>query len=265
MGTIYQRGKVYYVDLRVNGRRFRKRIGKSKTMAELVLKDFEVKAVKQEFDFEPADAPIAELFKSFLDYSQTNHAPATFRRYWEVTRNFGVYLAYYHQDVSLISQLNLEIFEGYKSYRKNINPVDLEMPENFPFEIPANCLRAKAKTINHEIKTLRAILNFGIKRGMCKENPSKGVTSLKVNDSKAPRFLTREECSRFLKNCDAILYPIFYPFLNTVSALAILEDRRVAGSFRNRCVFRFDSWFCTNFVYGRINILYNTQGKYTLE
>ena len=215
MGIIYQREIVYYVDLRINGRRMRKRIGTSKKMAETVLKDLEIKGIRREFDFEPADAPIAELFKSFHEYSQTNHAPGTYRRYWEVTRNFGVYLAYYHPEVKLISQLNLNIFEDYKTYRKNTDPTKLELPDDFPFEIPANCFRANAKTINYEIKTLRSILNFGIKREMCKENPCKGVTSLKVSDSKAPRFLTFQECGLFLKNCDEYLYPIFYTFLNT--------------------------------------------------
>jgi hypothetical protein len=79
MGIIYQRGKVYYVDLWINGRRIRKRIGTSKKMAETVLKDLEIKVIRRAFDFEPADAPIAELFKSFHEYSQTNHAPGTYR------------------------------------------------------------------------------------------------------------------------------------------------------------------------------------------
>jgi integrase len=215
MGAIYQRGKVYYLDMRINGRRIRKRIGTSKKMAEVVLADFEVKVIKREFDFEPADAPIAELFKSYLEYSKTNHAPGTYRRYWEVTRNFGVYLAFYHPDIKLISQLNLGIFEDYKTYRKNIEPTELKLPDDFPFEIPANCFRGKAKTINYEIKTLRSILNFGVKRGMCRDNPCTGVTSLKINDSKAPRFLTFQESDLFLKNCDEPLYPIFFTFLNT--------------------------------------------------
>lgn len=215
MGSIYQRGKVYYLDMRINGRRVRKKIGTSKKMAEVVLADYEVRLIKREFDFEPADELIGELFKSYLEYSKTNHAPGTYRRYWEVTRNFGVFLAFFHPDVKLISELNLGIFEEYKAYRKNTNPAELKLPEDFPFEIPANCLRAKAKTINYEIKTLRSMLNFGIKRGMCRDNPAKGVTSLKVTDSKAPRFLTFQESDQLLKNCDGSLYPVFFTFLNT--------------------------------------------------
>jgi len=51
MARIYQRGSIWYLDVAYQGRRVRKRVGTSKRMAELALKDAEVKVVKKEFGF----------------------------------------------------------------------------------------------------------------------------------------------------------------------------------------------------------------------
>ncbi len=215
MGTIYKRGKNYYIDTRVKGKRLRKKVGTSKKMAELVLKDIEGKIVRDEYDFSKLDAPLNDLFDAFIEYSETNHAPSTSRRYWNVVKNFQVFLALHFSEVQNISQLNHAIFEKFKKYRRNVNPSELDIPENFPYHIAKNCQPGKAKTINYEIKTLKSIFNFGIKQGMCKENPAKDVTTLKVNDSQIPRFLTFKEADMFLSNCDEEYYPVFFTFLNT--------------------------------------------------
>ena len=39
MASIYKRGKVWYVDYRVGGRRIRNKVGTSKKVAELTLKN----------------------------------------------------------------------------------------------------------------------------------------------------------------------------------------------------------------------------------
>ncbi len=215
MGRIYKRGKIYYVDVRAKGKRLRKKIGTSKKIAEMVLKDLEGKIVRDEYDFSKLDAPLDELFDAFLESSETNHAPSTTRRYWNAIRNFQVFLALDFPDVKKISQLNHAIFEKFKKYRRNVNPSELEVLKNFPYHIPRNCQKGKAKTINYEVKTLRSVLNFGIKQGMCKENSAKDVTTLKVNDSQIPRFLTFKEADSFLSNCDDEHYPVFFTFLNT--------------------------------------------------
>ena len=46
MGNIYKRGKIWYIDVRSKGRRIRKKIGSSKKIAELALKDAEVKIAR---------------------------------------------------------------------------------------------------------------------------------------------------------------------------------------------------------------------------
>jgi integrase len=83
---------------------------------------------------------------------------------------------------------------------------------------------ARAKTINFEIDTLRTIFNLAIKWEYLKENPTQKITRLKVSDSKAPRFLTKEECRRFLDHCPDNLRPIYLTFLNTGMRKAELEN-----------------------------------------
>jgi site-specific recombinase XerD len=83
---------------------------------------------------------------------------------------------------------------------------------------------ARAHTINFEIGTLRAVFNMAIKWDYLKENPTKGVVRLKVNDSKQPRFLTKEECQKLLDNSSEELRNIFYVFLNTGMRKAELEN-----------------------------------------
>ena len=51
MGTIYKRGKNWYLDVRAHGRRIRKRVGSSKKIALLALQDAEVKVARDEFGF----------------------------------------------------------------------------------------------------------------------------------------------------------------------------------------------------------------------
>jgi len=215
MGSIYKRGRNYYIDIRANGKRVRKKVGPVKHLAELVLKDVEVKSAKEKFDFISPDGQLSTLFQSFSDYSKTNHLPSTHLRYWEVLRNFQVFLAIKHKDNIKISQLTQEIIENYKSFRRNVDPRTIKLPDDFPYQIPANCSIAKTKTLNLEIKTLRSMFNYGIRMGFCRDNPFKSVPLLKTTDSKQPRFLSEQECRTLLDYCPKDLRPIFYTFIYT--------------------------------------------------
>ncbi|RKX30139.1 MAG: hypothetical protein DRP46_06085 [Candidatus Zixiibacteriota bacterium] len=60
MRRIYYRnkkkgGRIWFVDYAYQGRRIRKKIGPSKRLAELALKDIEIKIAKQELGFAPSD------------------------------------------------------------------------------------------------------------------------------------------------------------------------------------------------------------------
>jgi len=212
------------LDIRVNGRRVRKRVGTSKRIAELALQDAEVKAARDEFGFTRNDITLDKFFEQFLEYSHANHQPSTMNRYRAVIDHFKQFLKE-KTSVVCISQVNTEIIDRYKVYRKdawtNPNGSPVETDEDVKDYTRRG---ARAHTINFEVGTLKTIFNLAIKWGYLKENPTSEVKKLKVNDSKAVRFLTENECKRLLEACTADLYPIYFTFLNTGMRKAELEN-----------------------------------------
>lgn len=203
MATLRYRGGTYFIDYRVNGRRIRKAVGPSKKIAELALKDLEVKLAKNEIGFITKDADLSKLFQEFLVYSRTNHSPNSQKRYGAIIRNFETFLEGYPY-LSKVSQLTPKTFEDYKAFRKGLG--------------------ASNKTVNIELQTLRAMLTLAVKWGYAKENPTRGVSTLKEDTHIKPRFLSRNECKTLLDNCGEELYPVFYTFLYTGMRKGELEN-----------------------------------------
>jgi len=224
MGRVYKRGGTWYIDYSVKGRRVRKRVGSSKKIAQLALQDAEVKAARGEYGFDQKDIAVDAFFEKFLEYSRANHSKATTQRYRAVVDNFSRFLED-HPDVTFLSQIKPEHIDLYKVYRKDA----LVNPNGKPVKSEEKATEftrkgARAKTINFEIDTLRTIFNLAIKWDYLKENPTQKVTRLKVSDSKPPRFLTKEECQRFLDHCPETLRPVYFTFLNTGMRKAELEN-----------------------------------------
>ncbi len=139
MATLRERNGTYFADYRINGRRFRKKLGRSKRIAELALKDIEVKVAKGELGFSVKDSDLENLFQEFLQYSKTNHAPASQKRYKAILDNFKGFLKDYPY-LTKISHLTSKLFEDYKTFRKDKG--------------------AANKTINIELQTLGAMFNL---------------------------------------------------------------------------------------------------------
>jgi len=234
MARIYQRGKIWYLDLTFKGRRIRKRIGTSKRMAELALKDTEIKIIKDEFGFSKNDLAIESLIQKFLEYNRTNHRATTTKRYKAVTDHFRRFLTEKRKDIIMLSQLTPEVIEGYKTFRRDewVNPNGKDVRTD-------NSRKgARARTVNIELEGIKTMLNLAIKWDYLKDNPMKHVKSLKVDDKKPLRFLTEEECERFLEACPKELYPIYFTFMSTGMRKAELEHLRWDDiEFRNRKIY----------------------------
>jgi len=194
VATLRHRNGTYFADYRINSRRIRKALGSSKRIAELAVKDIEVKIARGELGFEKKDADLNKLFEDFSSYSRTNHAPSTQKRYKAIVDNFKRFLDSC-PFISKISHLNPKTFEDFKKFRME------EEAEN--------------KTINMELQTLRSAFNLAKTWGYTKENPTDSVKKLKITNHIAPRFLTEEECKKLLDACNKWEYPFFYTFLNT--------------------------------------------------
>jgi len=224
MGSIYKRGKIWYIDVRAKGRRIRKRIGSSKRIAELALRDAEVKIARNEFGFGENDIALDKFFDMFVEYSQANHREATTKRYRAVMEHFRAFLETL-RNVTFLSEVTTEVIDRYKVYRKSSWVNGNGHPVENDDEVTAKTRKgARAHTINFEVDTLRMIFNLAIKWDYLKENPTKNVKRLKADDSKPPRFLTTEECRRLLEASPPELYPIYFTFLNTGLRKAELEN-----------------------------------------
>jgi len=225
LGSIYKRGKNWYIDIRVKRRRIRRKVGTSKKLAELALKDAEVKAARDEFGFTNNDIAIDKFFSRFLEYSKASHQPATTARYRVVLDHFKTFLNSYPR-VTFLSEITADLIDRYKVFRKEGRMHhDSETVQSQDEGTQHNRKRGvQAHTVNFEIRTLKLVFNLAIKWGYLKENPTKEVAKLKVNDSKAPRFLTVDECRRLLEACPIKLYPIYFTFLNTGMRKAELEN-----------------------------------------
>jgi site-specific recombinase XerD len=225
MARIYKRNSIWYLDIRVHGRRLRRRVGASKKIAELALKDAEVKVAKDEFGFTKLDIGLAKLIEQFLEYNRTNHRTSTMRRYQAVTDHLRRYIAEKRPDVIMLSQLSTETIEGYKTYRKEswVNPNGKPV-ESDDDVTESTRLGARARTVNLELDGIKTMLNLAICWGYLRDNPMKFVKPLKANDKKPIRFLTKDECDKLLAASPAELYSVFYTFLNTGMRKAELEN-----------------------------------------
>ncbi len=193
----------YYIDYRVNGRRKRKHVGRSKKLASLALKDLEVKLARRELGFEQKDATFLRLLHEFKDYCKTNLSSSTQRRYQAILDNFQRFLRSKYPHLNRLSHFNPKVFEDYKAFRKEED--------------------AHNRTINAELVVLRMMFRLGIQWGYTKENPTDGISKLRIIKKSAPRFLTEEECQKLLDACDDFLYPILSAFLNTGMRKSELE------------------------------------------
>ena len=117
MASLRFRGGRYYVDYRVNGRRFRKATGKSKKVAELALKDIEVRIERNDLGFIEKDVELNKLFAEFLAYGVTHHSPKTQNRYRVILDNFKEFLKKF-SFIKKVSQLDSKLFEDYQTFRK---------------------------------------------------------------------------------------------------------------------------------------------------
>lgn len=215
MGQIRKRGAYWYVDLYLpTGRRYRRRVSRSKHLAELALKDLEVKAERNQLGFlDRKESGVKAFLEDYLQYSKTNHRPSTTVRYRSAINNFLEFIEKIPQMANL-RDITSEVLERYKQHRKTaeISKNGKKGPLTKKGTIKKG---AKSYTVNFELGTLRTIFNLAIRQKYLDENPVREVSFLKADDSKQRRFLTEAECDRLLRACEPEYYPLFFILIHT--------------------------------------------------
>ena len=222
MGVLRKRNKIWYVDLTVGGRRFKRAISKSKRLAELALKDYELKAERKELGFlDRVDVAIPDFFKQFIEYSRVNHRAQTVKRYQAVTERFLEFLKAHEPQVRHLRQITSTIFEKYKIYRRNMRVArNGWAPERVSSKLVYTGV--KAYTINFELTALRTMFYVAVRMGYLEANPGKNIRKLKTDDSKRRRFLTEDECKKLMASTPEQFTSVICTFLNTGMRLSEL-------------------------------------------
>ncbi|MFH1618621.1 MAG: tyrosine-type recombinase/integrase [bacterium] len=171
MARIYQRSKktggIWYLDYCVEGRRVRRKIGRSKRLAELALADTQVKLERKELGFGVRDKTLAVFIREYLEYSKSNKSPSSYLRDIQILRHLSENIR-----VDKLASITAPKLESYKTHRQEQG--------------------AKPSTINREFNTIKAMLNKAVAWGSLSGNPARTVKKFRETKRQV-RFLSPEE------------------------------------------------------------------------
>ena len=187
---IYRRKGVWYIDYSFNGRRVRKKVGTSKKMAELALKEIELRIAKSEFlgIIEPKRMVVDNLCDEYLKFSKSSKTAKSHTRDITSIKNLlGEFSG------KLISDITSHALESYMNKRKGI-------------VTPA--------TVNREISCMKHMFTKAVQWGYLSDNPIMSVKRFKEPPARV-RYLADGEIDKLLSCCNEHLKSIVITALNT--------------------------------------------------
>ncbi|MCP5002661.1 MAG: site-specific integrase [Planctomycetes bacterium] len=191
-GSLYKRGRTYYIDYRLNGKRYRESTNTTKRReAELILdcRKREIKEAKRPEIKEIQNAcKLVELAHEYLKWTERQRVHVT-KKIWvkQLVEAFG--------NLS-VRDLNPRVIEQWQSVRLKFN---------------------KPSTVNRLTGCLKHMINKGVQWGMATEETLKQVRMVKPleENNRRLRFLTIEECQTLVDCCAPHLRPIVVVALHT--------------------------------------------------
>jgi len=184
-----QLSKDWYIDYRVNGKRYKRRIGPNKKLAEQVLMDIEVKKAKGDYlgIHEAKKILFSDCLSEYLEWAQVNKAPNTY-----------VMNRYYADRLR-------EAFTGY------LSTLTAKQVENYKVKRRASVGSA---TVNRELALIKHMCTKAMEWGYLKANPLRSVKLLKEPPGRL-RYLTQQEMDALVEACSPHLKPIVATALHT--------------------------------------------------
>lgn len=189
---VFKRGKNWYADYTVDGRRKMKSFGRQKKMAELFLKDVELKMMRGELKLVDERVTFKGFLPRYVEYSRLNKSRSTFRAdmsRWKAFSNF------------------LEEKGAVKL--KGISP---ELIEEFKGRV---LQKDSVISFNHYLGLIKAMLNKAVEWRCLKENPLKLFKRLKNDNAREIRYLTVDEIEKVLAIADPLVQKVIKILLNT--------------------------------------------------
>ena len=193
MARIYhlegKKGTTWYLDYNLDGRRMRKRLGRSKKLAELALADVQVKLERKELGFAAKDRRLSDFVEEYLRYAKGNKAEKSYERDVLILKHFAEFIK-----ADKLSAITASKLEAYKAHRRE--------------------QKAKPTTVNRELNTIKAMLNKAVAWGALSQSPAKSVQKFK-EPRRQVRYLSKEDVRALLKTADEWLKPVIEVFLHT--------------------------------------------------
>lgn len=192
---VFKRGKSWYADYTVGGKRKMKSFGLHKKMAELFLKDFELKDLRGELGLLQDDISLKQFIQKYLEYCRTNKSCHTYRVDLGRIRIFQRFFA--ERGIGKLTDITPRLMEEFKSLTLK---------------------RCKPRTVNHYLVLIKAMLNKAVEWKHLKESPLKDFKKLKDTGLHEPRYLSKAEIEKILSLAD--------PFMRKVTKILLYTGMR---------------------------------------
>jgi site-specific recombinase XerD len=170
MASLYKRNGVWYAAFVLDGRRVcRSTKTTRKPDALRFLSQFHDTPPK------PRVASFSGFLQDFLAFSQSNHAPSSYRCYKRVCKDF----------LSFAGNVPIDA----------VGPVDIEK-----FKI-ARLKTVKPVSVNIELRMLKAAFGYAVKWGLIEKSPFKGASFVRISQQQ-PAFLAEGDVRKLLEVVD---------------------------------------------------------------
>lgn len=185
-------GKYYYTDFRLRGKRIVQKIPggiSNREVAQQWENDFKLRLLRGEIGIEQQNPDVSALVERYLAWSRNNKASASCLRDTIALRNIvsGARLR-------KASDITPAAIEAYKEQRLGT---------------------ASKRTVNIEVKTLKAMLNKAASWNLIASNPIADVGRIRGPESKPVDYLTTSEIEALLRAATPAYRQIIYTYLKT--------------------------------------------------
>ncbi len=190
---VFKRGKRWYADYTVGGKRKMKSFGPHKKMAELFLKDMELRGLRGELRIVEEKVTVSDFFERYIGYCRANKATYTAL---VDTRRIGTWERHLKAcGVFKLSDITPIVVEGFKSeiLGRGDSPT----------------------TFNRYLELLKAALNKAVEWELLRENRLSRFKKLRSDRTRQIRFLTREEIQAVLAEADEFMRRVLLILLYT--------------------------------------------------
>lgn len=165
MASLFKIKDVWYIDYRLNGKRIRHRVGRSKKAAEDYLKKIEYDISLGGKNLIPREFELDKFIQEYLAYANVNKSATSYQRDKTTVNSLLPFLS--GKGIKHLSEITPKILDEYKVHR-------LE--------------QVGKSTVNRDFNTIRAMLNMAVKWDRIRENPADKVARVREQEI-IPRFL----------------------------------------------------------------------------